>query len=99
MKKFEIIILDAAHLDFEIAFNYYNEIRPTLADKFYNRTNTAFKDLIKNPFYQVRYDNFRMKIIQNFPYIIHFIINENEQTVIVYGIRNAYQDPKKYPSA
>src|SRR5690554_1844316 len=64
---------------------------------FIKLVNTALNDLKKNPHYQIRYDNFRMKIVKKFPYVIHYILDENRQIVFVYGIRNSYQDPDKYP--
>lgn len=98
MKRFKIIILDDATADFREAFEYYKDISPALAKKFFACTNAALNDLKKNPFYQIRYDDFRMKIVKKFPYIIHYIIDENTKIVAVYGIRNSYQDPEKYPS-
>lgn len=37
-----------------------------------------------------------MKIVKKLPYIIHYILDEKRQIVFVYGIRNSYQNPKKY---
>jgi hypothetical protein len=38
-----------------------------------------------------------MKVVKHFPYIIHYIVDEKTFTISVYGIRNSYQDPGKYP--
>lgn len=97
MKRFKVIILDEAVLDFNKAIDYYKEINPKLAKKFFENTNSAFNDLKKNPFYQIRYDEFRMKVVKKFPYIIHYIIFEKTNTVAVFGIRNSYQNPDSYP--
>lgn len=97
MKSFKVRILDHATQEFREAFEYYKEINPKIAKKFFYYTNTALDDLKKNPFYQIRYDEFRMKIVKKFPYIIHYIVDEKERTVLVYGIRNSYQNPETYP--
>ena len=97
MRKFKIKILNAAIDDFEIAFDYYQKINPMVAKKFFTQTNNAFNDLKKNPFYQIRYDEFRMKIVKKFPYIIHYIVDQENAIVYVYGIRNSFQNPKSYP--
>lgn len=97
MKRFKIIILDDAVIDFTKAFEYYKEINPKIAKKFFQNTNLALNDLKKNPFYQLRYDEFRMKVVKKFPYIIHYVIYENTNTVAVFGIRNSYQNPESYP--
>jgi len=97
MKQFKILILDIATDDFNEALEYYKNINPKLGKKFYSSINSAINDLKKNPFYQVRYDEFRMKIVKYFPYIIHYIIDEQNKIVAVYGIRNSHQSPEKYP--
>ena len=98
MKRFRIIIFDEATEDFRQAFEYYKDITPDLAKKFFASTNVALNDLKKNPFYQIRYDEFRMKMVKKFPYIIHYIVDEKTNTIAVYGIRNSHQNPEKYPS-
>ena len=97
MKSFTIRVLSSAEADLDEAFEYYSDISPKLAERFIKLVNTALNDLKKNPNYQIRYDNFRMKIVKKFPYVIHYILDENRQIVFVYGIRNSYQDPDKYP--
>lgn len=98
MKRFKVYLLDDAVKEFEKAFNYYHTINPTLSKKFYSATNRAINDLKINPFYQIRYDEFRMKMVKKFPFIIHFIINEDTHIVSIYVIRNSYQNPEKYPT-
>jgi toxin ParE1/3/4 len=97
MKKFKILILNQASEEFEEAFEYYKKINPKLAKKFFNQTNISLNDLKKNPFYQIRYDDFRMKIVKKFPYIIHYIVYENSNNVTVYGILNSNQNPDSSP--
>src|ERR1035437_9250307 len=93
MKKFKIVLYDEAISDFSKALEYYHNISPAVAKKFHSAVNTTFNDLKKNPFYQIRYDNFRLKLIKKFPYLLHFIVDENSKIVFVYGIRNSHQNP------
>lgn len=93
MQKFKIELYSEAISDFKFALEYYESINSKLSKKFKAATNTAFNDLKKNPFYEIRYDDFRLKQIKKFPYLIHFVVNENAQTVYVYGIRNTNQNP------
>ena len=94
MKKFKIVLYDDAIADFNKALDYYQNISPVVAKKFHSALNTTFNELKKNPFYQVRYDNFRLKLVKKFPHLLHFIVDENTQTVFVYGIRNSHQNPE-----
>ncbi len=92
MLSCKIVILHEAILEFGIAINYYKNRSANVAKKFYTSTNSTFKTLQKNPFYQIRYDNFRLKLIKNFPYLIHYTVEE-KKTVYVYGIRHAHSNP------
>jgi hypothetical protein len=93
MIKFKIVVYDEAITDFNKALDYYRNISPALAKKFHGAVNTTFNDLKKNPFYQIRYDNFRLKLVKKFPYLLHFIVDEKAKTIFVYGIRNSHQNP------
>ena len=94
MKSYKIVLYKDAILDLKQALDYYQKINPEIAQKFYQVTNTTLEQLKRNPFYQIRYDEFRLKVIKGFPYIIHFIVEENNKTVKVFGIRNHHQDPE-----
>jgi plasmid stabilization system protein ParE len=93
MKKFKIVLYDDAVTDFSKALDYYKKISPSVAKKFHSSVNTTFNELKKNPFYQIRYDNFRLKLIKKFPYLLHFIVDEKNKIVFVYGIRSSHQNP------
>ena len=93
MKRFKILLHEDAIADLKIALQYDREIGASLENRFLIQANKALEELIKNPFYQIRYDNFRMKVVKKFPYVIHFIVDENESIVYVYGIRNSLQNP------
>lgn len=97
MKSFVVRVLAAAEADFDEALEYYRDISPQLGQNFIIQVGSSMDDLKKNPYYQVRYDNFRMKMVKKFPYIIHYILDEERSFVYVYGIRNSYQDPNTYP--
>ena len=93
MKCFEIILHDDAIADMKNALVYYGTIYSSLAEKFKESVENTFTELKKNPFYQIRYDNVRMRIVKGFPYVIHFVVDEKANSVFVYGIRNSSQYP------
>lgn len=101
MKSFTIRVLNAAEADLDEAFkyqaDYQADINPKLGQRFIKIANATLNDLMKNHHYQIRYDSFRMKVINKFPYVIHYILDEKRKIVFVYGIRNSYQNPEKYP--
>ncbi len=93
MHKYKILLHDDAVEDLKIALVYYRDISPSLEERFFKQVNLTLNELMRNPFYQIRYDNFRMKVIKKFPYVIHFIVDENEAKVYILGIRNSLQNP------
>ncbi|RFC55329.1 type II toxin-antitoxin system RelE/ParE family toxin [Brumimicrobium aurantiacum] len=97
MKSFSIRVLKSAVADLDEAYEYYTDINPKLGERFIKIVNATINDLKKYPYYQIRYDSFRMKVINKFPYVIHYTLDEKKQIVFIYGIRNSYQNPKKYP--
>ena len=93
MAKFQIVVFDEAISDIRKAIDYYQTISPATAKRFHSALDSSFSALKKNPFYQIRYDNFRLKVIKKFPYILHFTVDEKSKTVFIYGVRNAHQNP------
>lgn len=94
MKKFKVVFYDEALIDVKDGIDYYKKISLVLAKKFHSAIGATERDLIKNPFYQIRYDNFRLKQVKKFPYLFHYILDESIQTVFVYGVRNSNKDPE-----
>lgn len=97
MKKFEVFIHPEAENDLKKAYLYYREIDSKLAKRFLKITNITVRDLKKMPFFQVKYDNMRLRIIRKFPYAIHFTVDETKNIVSIYGIRFAPSNPSNWP--
>ena len=93
MKHFEIILLDDAIIDLQNGIDYYKTISPTVVEKFLMAVKNTFAELKRNPFYQVRYDNVRMRTVKRFPYVLHFAVNDHQNTIIIYGVRHSAQNP------
>jgi len=56
--------------------------------------NNTFYELKEFPFYEIRYDQIRMRKIKVFQYVVHFVIEEELQIVRIYGIRFGLRDPE-----
>ena len=94
MKHFKIILFDEAINDIQNGIDYYKYVSPAIAVKFYKAVNNSFKELKKNPYFQIRYDNVRMLVIKGFPYALHFVVNEEAESIIIYGIINTSMTPE-----
>ncbi len=95
---FEIALEKRALQDLEKGVEYYNEQQKGLGKRFSKEVNNSFTVLTKNPFFQIRYDDIRCLPVKKFPYMIHFTVNEKENSVIVYAIIHDSLDPQtNYP--
>ncbi len=84
-------ILDAA--------DYYKKISPALAKQFLLRLREARKYIADKPLgFQVKYKNVRTLLLKQFPYHIHYLINDDKKQIIILAIIHAYKNPKDYSS-
>lgn len=61
--------------DFNKGIKYYDEISSDLADRFYENFKNTINNIEANPLlYQIRYKNIRIANFSNFPYSVHFIV-------------------------
>lgn len=90
---FTIKIEPEARHDIQEGINWYNEQQAGLGRKFHKTVKNYIKKLQMNPFYQIRYDEIHCLPLKNFPYMIHYTINESGQQVIIHGVFNTFRDP------
>jgi hypothetical protein len=95
--KYVLEIKEEAVIDIQKAYDYYEENRIGLGERFLNTLDYYFERIQKQPqHYQIRRKPYREAFVKDFPYlIIYEIIGAN---VIVYAVFNTYLDPKKKPS-
>jgi len=67
-----------------------------MGTKFEYDFNNRLMTLRENPFFQIRYDNVRCLPLKNYPFMIHYTVNENQNTIIVRSVLNTYKDPKNW---
>jgi toxin ParE1/3/4 len=94
---FKLIILEDAYSDIDQAVEYYFNINSKLAARFNQELNKNYGLLRKNPFFEIRYKDYRALPMKTFPYILLFTIDEKIKTVSVYSVFHTSQNPRKYP--
>lgn len=95
--SYKIVILPRAIFDIQVAIEYYDDKRIGLGKKFAATVDSYFTSISKNPFYQVRYSYVRCISLKKFPYLIHFILDEENKTVFIVSLFHSSQDPNKRP--
>jgi hypothetical protein len=85
MVSYKTVIVEEAKLDFKTALDWYKSIQPKLGDKFSNSFKESLKIIKSNPLlFQIRYDETRVALIENFPYLIHF--NSYDHIIVIKAI-------------
>jgi plasmid stabilization system protein ParE len=85
--------------DINNAVNYYKLISPKLAKQFLFRVREAKTYIQRSPLsFQIKYKDVRTLLLIQFPFHIHYIINEEQKQVIILAIIHAYRNPTDYSS-
>ena len=92
---FELLIDYRTHNDIEDAIDYYLEKNANAAVDFYNDIQDAYSALKKNPFYQIRYLDYRCLPLRIFPFMFRFTINERKKVVYIHALINTSKSPNK----
>lgn len=93
---FKIFIEPLALEDLQSAIDSYEDKQDGLGKRFLEVFDSHIKGLALNPFFQIRYDNVRCLPMKVFPYMIHFITDENTNSVEVKAVLNTHKNPDKW---
>lgn len=80
--------------DIQEAIDWYNTRQSGLGKMFFDVVENEFDSMRSFPGFQVRYDDVRCLPVKGFPYMIHFVLNDDIQTVVVMGVINTNRNPE-----
>lgn len=94
--KYTLEIKEEAVIDIQKAYDYYEENKQGLGERFLETLEYYLERVEKYPLhFQIKRKPYREAFIKDFPYlIIYEIVDKN---VFVYAIFNTFQNPKKKP--
>ncbi len=94
---YKVIILPIAKKDIRDNSKWYNEKQKGLGLKFTNAIRSEIKFISKNPLAVVnRYRNLHTCVVNRFPYMIHFFIDESLKTVVITAVFQTKQSPSNW---
>ena len=96
--SFELIILPTALQDVQDAVDYYDEQKAGLGERFEAELNEILETLEANPFFQNRYETIRCLPLKKFPFMVHFVVSEQEKLVVVNAVFHTSLNPKVWKS-
>lgn len=83
-----------AKQDIKEAAKWYNERQPGLGKRFTQHIRQKVKFIHQNPkAVDIRYDDTRTAVLDVFPYMIHFTIDEENKLVIISAVLSTQRDP------
>jgi plasmid stabilization system protein ParE len=95
---FKIIISDEAKTDVEYSYLYYQtKVGKKTADNFFKEFKSSLNIISKNPFFKIWFNGFRAKPLKKYPFLIFYIVDEDQQTILIARIFHTSQNPEKYP--
>jgi plasmid stabilization system protein ParE len=79
------------------AVNYYKSLNPELAKQFLFRIREAKVYISRTPSgFQIKYNVVRTLLLKQFPYHIHYLINDSKKQIVILAIIHAYQKPADF---
>ncbi len=91
---YKAIILPLAKQDIKEAAHWYNERQPGLGRRFIQHVRQKVNFIRQNPkAVAIRYDDVRTAVLDVFPYMVHFVLDEENKLVIVSAVLSTHQNP------
>jgi len=95
--NYQLVNRPSVETDLKDAVDYYKNNSPKLAHRFLFRIREAKANIALNPLgFQQKYKNVRTVLLKQFPYQIHYIIDDLNQNIIILAIIHAYKNPMYY---
>ncbi|MDH5610772.1 MAG: type II toxin-antitoxin system RelE/ParE family toxin [Cyclobacteriaceae bacterium] len=91
---YQSIILPLAKQDIKEAARWYNERSQGLGKRFTHHVREKVKFICQNPTaVAIRYDDTRTAVMDVFPYMIHFTIDEENKKIIISAVLSTHRNP------
>ena len=84
-----------AFKDIQEAVEWYELQLKGLGQRYKIQTIKSINSLKKNPFvFSVKYNDIRCRKIEKFPFLIHYVIDENIKTITVFAVFHTSRNPE-----
>ena len=94
-KNYRPCILNEAKNDMRSAALWYNKQEKGLGKKFIKRIREKVQNLQPNPLIcQVRYKEIHTAIVEQFPYMVHYTIDDTNKIIYVIAVLHTSQNPQ-----
>lgn len=94
MKATDVILTYRAKKDIQEAISWYNKKQKGLGKRFHACLKKAIARIEATPKFEIRYNRVRCLKVQRFPYLIHYIIEDN--IVFILAVISTHQNPDEH---
>lgn len=78
---------------------WYNDQVLNLGIRFHKQVKSQINSLKSQPYIcNIRYNDIRCMVVKKFPFMIHYIVNEESKTVEIYSIFHTSRNPEIWNS-
>ncbi len=97
MHSFRVIYGLDTFQDIQEAVDRYKRISPDLGERFFDIVEATLQSLKTDALlYRIRYKKYRAVMIPDFPYLAHYYVIEEQNTVIIDMLEPTKRDPKNW---
>ncbi len=61
--------------DIQYGIDWYNDKQSELGKKFYTDVKATLETIRSSPFFQIRYDNVRCIPLDDYPFMVHYTVD------------------------
>jgi plasmid stabilization system protein ParE len=92
---FKVVILPLAKKDIYDAAQWYHKKQPGLGKRFTGEVRSTVSFIVKNPMASAKkYDNVRTAVLNTFPFLIHYTIDEIKNIIVITAVLHTRRNPK-----
>ena len=92
----KVIFSTGAEKELQISFNWYEDQKVGLGERFLSVIDHAVSSIGKNPeFYPVKINSYRQYVVAKFPYVIVYEFIADQEIIYILHIFNVHQNPAK----
>jgi len=96
---YKSIILPLAKEDIQEAAKWYNKQQKGLGKRFTAEVRENVHFIMQNPkALNIRYKNVRTTVLNIFPFMVHYTIDEKNKTIIVSAVLHTSRNPELWKS-
>ncbi len=92
---FKLIYAAEVYNDVQQNIDWYNEKQANIGTRFFKAVKEQIPRIKKNPYgFAVRYEDVRCAKVKGFPYMIHFKVFPDINTIKVTAVFSTHRDPE-----